>query len=269
MVCIDEVWRFWKSDKNLTPEHESFISEHRHFTDPDTGLCCDLVLMNQSPDTIAKMIKGRIETSYKMTKLVAIGAKNRYRVDVYNEAKLYKTNKITSYQNKYDKNIFKLYHSYNGGKGSEATVDSRQNVFSQTKLWVYMFGFLLLLSCSGYFIYAFFTGYANDNSVVAGSGSGTGLDKQVDQFGSNNADINLRTGSGNQGTEREKRVDPPVSSKWRISGFLSMDNYNYVTLVNASGDIRLVNKTEFHGKGVMMFGFVDGEKVTYFSGVSK
>ncbi|MBC8953597.1 zonular occludens toxin domain-containing protein [Xenorhabdus sp. PB62.4] len=272
LICLDEVWRFWGSDKDLTPEHRSFIAEHRHFTDPDSGLCCDLALMNQHPDTIARFIKTRIETSFKMTKLVMIGAKSRYRVDVYNGVKLNKSNRTTYYQNKYDKNVFKLYHSYNGGKGSEATVDSRQNVFSQTKLWVCIFGFLLLLSCSSYFIYEFFTGNANDNPVVVGSVTDSGLDRQVDQFRSNNGDNNLREGSGNQGTQgaaREKIADPPISSKWRISGFLSMDNYNYVTLVNASGDIRLVNKTEFHGKGIMMFGFVDGEKVTYFSGVSK
>ncbi|MCG3472469.1 hypothetical protein L7750_19485 [Xenorhabdus bovienii] len=263
---IDEVWRFWKSDKNLTYEHESFISEHRHFTDSDTGLCCDLVLMNQSPDTIARIIKGRIETSYKMTKLVMIGARNRYRVDVYNEARLYKTNKITSYQNKYDKNIFKLYHSYNGGKGNEATVDSRQNIFSQTKLWVSIFGFLLLLSCSGYFINSFFTGYTDDNPVVSGVNNNDVLDKVSSHNGSKYDNNNLRERSG---TERERGIENPVSSSWRISGVLNIDNYIYVTLVNSSGDIRMVNKTDFYGKGIMMFGFVDGEKVTYFSGVSK
>ncbi|MDE1493936.1 hypothetical protein KKJ25_02885 [Xenorhabdus bovienii] len=270
LICLDEVWRFWSSDKDMTNEHKSFIAEHRHFTDPDTGLCCDLALMNQHPDTVARFIKTRIETSYKMIKLVMIGAKSRYRVDVYTGVKLYKSNRTTSYQNKYDKNIFKLYHSYNGGKGNEVTVDSRQNIFSQTKLWVFIFGLLLLLSCSGYFIYAFFTSYSDDNSVVSGVNNNDVLHQDVlfnDGESNNN---NMRERGGTERIERtEEGIDNPVSASWRISGVLNIDNYTYVALVNASGDIRMVNKTNFHGQGIMMFGFVDGEKVTYFSGVSK
>ncbi|MBD2791542.1 hypothetical protein ID852_13970 [Xenorhabdus sp. 42] len=258
LICLDEVWRFWASDKDMTNEHKPFIAEHRHFTDPDSGLSCDLVLVNQSPDTIARRIKPLIETSYKMTKLVTIGAKNRYRVDVYNGVRLHKVNRTTYYQNKYDKNIFKLYHSYNGGKGKEATVDTRQNIFSQTRLWVFIFGFLILFCVSGYFIYSFFTQYNSDNSAT----SGTDSNKSPQQEG--------RSSLPN-GTKNETNGDAvkPASSKWRISGTLNVDNYAYVALVNASGDIRLVNKNEFHGKGIMMFGFVDGEKVTYFSGASK
>ncbi|MBD1226408.1 zonular occludens toxin family protein [Xenorhabdus griffiniae] len=258
LICLDEVWRFWKTDKNLTKEHESFISEHRHFSNADTAVTCDLVLMNQSTGTLAKFIRERIETSYKMTKLVTLGAKNRYRVDVYNEAKFFKSNRVTYYINKYDKDIFKLYHSQNGGKGKELVVDSRQNIFSQTRLWVFIFGFLILFCVSGYVIYSFFTSYDNDNPVASG-------------IGGNN--IHLQDGlsvlPNEMKTENKREAVKPIYSKWRISGVLSVDNYTYVALVNASGDIRLVNKNDFHGKGTMMFGFVDGEKVTYFSGVSK
>ncbi|PHM22158.1 hypothetical protein [Xenorhabdus ehlersii] len=104
---------------------------------------------------------------------------------------------------------------------------------------------------------------------MAGTDSVSANNRFPAQSGGKDGNNYLREGSGNKGAERGNGIEKPISSKWRISGFLSLDNYNYVTLVNASGDIRLVNKTEFHGKGIMMFGFVDGEKVTYFSGVSK
>ncbi|PHM31186.1 zonular occludens toxin domain-containing protein [Xenorhabdus innexi] len=269
LICLDEVWRFWSSDKQMTLEHLSFIAEHRHFTDPDSGLSCDLVLVNQSPDTIARRIKPLIETSYKMTKLVMIGAKSRYRVDVYNGVRFTKSSRTTYYQNKYDKNIFKLYNSYNGGKGNEATVDSRQNVFSQTKLWVFLFGYLFLFIGCGYLIYQYFNPNVDNSSVLGGSGGNSDMDALHLQSDGGNVGNNLLSGDRNQGTQEASREQISLSSKWRISGFLSVDNYNYVTLVNSSGNIRLVNKTEFHGKGIMMFGFVDGEKVTYFSGVSK
>ncbi|WP_340610855.1 zonular occludens toxin family protein [Xenorhabdus bharatensis] len=258
LICIDEAWKFWKSDKDLTYEHESFISEHRHFTDPVTGLCCDLVLMNQSPDTIARLIKGRIETSYKMTKLVMVGARNRYRVDVYSGVRLTKSNRTTYYQNKYDKPIFKLYHSYNGGKGNESVVDDRQNIFSQARLWVFIVGFLILAGVSGYLLYAFWTQYDNDKPVAS--------DNQREAVPSSEGHSARLSSPKN---EAQKETVKPVSAQWRISGILTIDNYAYVALVNAAGDIRLVNKNDFHGKGLMMFGFVDGEKVTYFSGVAK
>lgn len=257
LVCLDEVWRFWPSDKAMSVQHKSFIAEHRHFSDPDTGLTSDLVLMNQALDTIPRFVKSRIETTFRMTKLTMLGAKSRYRVDVFNGVKLFKSSKTTSYQNKYDKNIFPLYNSYNGGNGNESTVDDRQNIFKQTKLWVMVAGFILMFSVSCYLIYSFF--------------AGTGGNKPVTPVHADNAPVESSTVSGDRksGAKEIEKEENPVSSTWRISGTLQQDDINYIALVNSNGDIRLVNKNSFHGKGVMLFGFVDGEKVTYFSGTSK
>ncbi|EKP7192540.1 hypothetical protein P3986_005037, partial [Salmonella enterica] len=48
LICIDEAWRIWESDKGIPANHRSFIAEHRHFADEETGITCDLVVMNQS-----------------------------------------------------------------------------------------------------------------------------------------------------------------------------------------------------------------------------
>ncbi|HGJ5877438.1 MAG TPA: hypothetical protein ACHBX0_15000 [Arsenophonus sp.] len=55
-----------------------------------------------------------------MTKLVALGLRNRYRVDVYSGIKLFKNNRTSYYQCSYDKAIFPLYYSYEGGQGTRA-----------------------------------------------------------------------------------------------------------------------------------------------------
>ncbi|PRW39039.1 zonula occludens toxin domain protein [Escherichia coli] len=41
----------------MTAEKKSFIAEHRHFTHPETGISCDLVIVNQSLSNIARFLK--------------------------------------------------------------------------------------------------------------------------------------------------------------------------------------------------------------------
>lgn len=54
LIVIDEAWRIFGSDKDMTAEKKSFIAEHRHFTHPETGISCDLVIVNQSLSNIAR-----------------------------------------------------------------------------------------------------------------------------------------------------------------------------------------------------------------------
>ncbi|EIX5513092.1 hypothetical protein MKO93_004702, partial [Salmonella enterica] len=76
LIVIDEAWRIFGSDKDMTAEKKSFIAEHRHFTHPETGISCDLVIVNQSLSNIARFLKDKIETTYRMRKLKALGLNN-------------------------------------------------------------------------------------------------------------------------------------------------------------------------------------------------
>lgn len=105
LICLDEIWRIFDDSKKILEEHKSFIAEHRHFVN-EKGNTSDLVVINQSISNVPKFIKDRIENTYKMTKLLAIGMRNRYRVDVYSGSRLYKTNLIQSIQAKYNPQIF-------------------------------------------------------------------------------------------------------------------------------------------------------------------
>ncbi|KND83162.1 zonular occludens toxin domain-containing protein [Aggregatibacter actinomycetemcomitans] len=60
LICIDEVWRIFPTNE-IKSNHRSFIAEHRHFTDEETGVCCDLVVINQSVAGIPRFVKDRIQ----------------------------------------------------------------------------------------------------------------------------------------------------------------------------------------------------------------
>ena len=97
LIVIDEVWRIWGSDKDIPKNHRSFIAEHRHFAHAETGVTCDLVVINQDVAQIPRFIKDRIETTYRMQKHIALGLRNRYRVDVFQGIKLFKNNRMNYY----------------------------------------------------------------------------------------------------------------------------------------------------------------------------
>ncbi|HAD5775468.1 TPA_asm: type II secretion system protein GspD [Salmonella enterica subsp. enterica serovar Typhi str. CT18] len=61
LIVIDEAWRIFGSDKDMTAEKKSFIAEHRHFTHPETGISCDLVIVNQSLSNIARFLKDKLD----------------------------------------------------------------------------------------------------------------------------------------------------------------------------------------------------------------
>lgn len=252
LICIDEAWRIWGADKEIPDNHRSFIAEHRHFASVADGTTCDLVVMNQSVANLPRFIKDRIETTYSMHKLVALGLHSRYRVEVYSGIKLFKKNLTSKYQCKYDKAIFPLYQSYENGQGNERVVDKRQNVFASTKLWVMVIGLLALSIVSvGYLIW-FFTSMngakEDDMSVTEGQSA-------VVQPALN--------------TVAPVTEAPKSSSIWRIAGRLRRDGQAWVILANTDGRLRVEPASQFNFEGLMMTGEIDGQTVTVYSGAIK
>lgn len=247
LICIDEAWRIWENDR-IPQQHRSFIAEHGHFVNEE-GITCDLVVLNQSVANLPRFIKDRIETTYRMTKLVALGLRNRYRVDVYSGIKLFKNNRTSSYQCSYDKAIFPLYHSYEGGQGQEQVVDKRQSIFNQSKFWLLTLGLLLLVIASVYFLYQFFggNGITPKNRPVSES-----VDKSVT-------------------TQKSPQNPLPqnLSAQWRIAGKISQRGQAWVVLLNQQGQIRLEPLSQFRFYGLRMTGNIDGDVVTTYSGGMK
>lgn len=248
LIAIDELWRIWESEGKIPNNHRSFIAEHRHFTDDITGLCCDLVVINQSVGNLPRFLKDRIETTYRMSKHISLGLNSRYRVDVFNGIKLFKNNRVTYYQEKYDKEIFKLYSSYDSQNGTESITDKRQNIFKNKRILFLCLFLLIMLFTSIFFIYKFFSSRQSASKIV-----------NTDQTISMSINQNLQFKS-------EPEPEPKLSTTWRISGALTQNGKSFVILMSNSGAIKLEPASQFMFSGLAIQGTINGEIVTKYTG---
>jgi len=247
LIAIDELWRIWGSDSKIPENHRSFIAEHRHFTDEKTGISCDLIVINQSVANIPRFLKDRIESTYQMHKHKSLGLSSRYRVDVYNGTKLFKTNKVTSYQEKYQKEIFSLYKSYDGVGGQESTTDKRQNIFAKKSVWFLVILIIMMFFSGLYFTYRFFTKNQVAPTVTE--------QKTISQI-SNHSTLQPSA----------PQTTPKPSSTWRIAGELKQNGKAWTILMSNQGAIRLEPSSQFRFSGLMKQGELDGEIITRYSG---
>ncbi|BFU62793.1 zonular occludens toxin domain-containing protein [Rodentibacter abscessus] len=252
LICLDEVWRIFPSDK-IHENHRSFLAEHRHFTHEITGECCDLVVINQSISQLPRFIKDRIEMTYQMSKLTALGMSNRYRVDIFTGAKTTKTNKTLQLQRKYDKEIFQLYKSYDGENGKENVVDGRGNILKSFQFKA-MTALVLILFIVG--IYAFKSFFPNEQE--------SSFKVLIPPKQEEKSVTSLQ--------ERKPFLSPiqlKLSDKWRITGELTKNGNAFVILADNQGNLRLEPRSQFQFSGRMLQGEIDNQIVNYYSGVEK
>lgn len=162
VVAIDEAWRPWGSTSKAVQAHMAFFREHRHCVN-DKGVSCDLALVTQDITDIHKLLKNVIEMTFVFTKLKTLGMSKRYRIQMYEGSKLYKT-KLTSWSTAtYNKKIFPLYKSYSSatGSGVEKSLDSRQNLFKSTAFFLPV---VIAVTCIGVAIW-YLTDFFNPDRV--------------------------------------------------------------------------------------------------------
>ncbi|QTL38287.1 hypothetical protein HGO23_10090 [Xenorhabdus budapestensis] len=252
LVVIDEVWRVWGSEKEIPKNHRSFIAEHGHFVDAATGVMSDLVVINQSVSDIPRFIKNRIETTYQMKRHVALGSSRRYRVDVFGQAKVTKSNRITYYQEKYDKAIFELYSSVEGNNHKQLRTDARQSIFSSTKFLTLAVFIPSLVLVSLYFLYKYFNHYLSPDSQK----------QEVSVSQSTSTTTALPVNS----IINPVKSTVSLSDKWRITGELVKDGRAYVILADKQGRLRLEPRSQFQYSGRLLQGDIEGQIVNYYSG---
>jgi len=158
LVCVDEAWRFWPaSGVKILPQHQSFFLEHRHFTNPQTDVACDLVLMIQNMSTLNRFVKNVVAFSARTHKKISPGLKNTYSVTMYEGSKQTKANKMSTQIRKYRKEVFPLYSSFKGGaEGKIVNVDKRQNMLANKSLWFLIGGILVIGVGAAVLVYRFF-----------------------------------------------------------------------------------------------------------------
>lgn len=280
LICIDEVWRIFPTNE-IKENHRSFIAEHRHFTDEITGVCCDLVVINQSVSGIPRFIKDRIETTFVMSRLVALGFKKRYRVNVYVGVKCNKQGLVAQYQNKFNDEIFKLYKSFDGVNGKQTVIDDRQNFFKSGTFRLMMIFIILAFGYSYYSLKDFISPKKQESGQVKEAEEVKQIENK-DKINSNNTAINKANESVNnddfggfgdiyrsmKAKDQLVRNNKELLSKnWRITGELVKEGRLFVVLIDRKNNLRLEPRSLFENEGRSLKGVIGGEVVSYYSGV--
>lgn len=247
-VVVDEAWKLWKTGVKIPPEHMAFFRMHRHFVHAQTGVACDVALMIQAISGLHRDIRDVVELSFVMVKLKSLGLSKGYRVEMYETAKQNSRTRTDTFVRKYKPEIFPLYRSYAGGKGKESTVDKRQNILANKRLWLIAGGIVLMSFVALRSLMTFFHPKGSpDVSGVSQAGAGTSLSVKSAQ---------LSGGSPN----------PSYSDNWRIVGGYSTNRSSWVILADQSGRLRVESPSNFQNYGAAQVGTVDGERVSTFSG---
>jgi zona occludens toxin len=253
MVAVDECWNFWGDDNKVSPEHHQFFRMHRHFTNPQTGLSCDIVLMIQDLGSLNRKIRSIIEMTSRTVKLKSLGAPKAYRIELYEGNKLNAKTKIDTFVKKYDQAIFPLYKSYATGSGKEKPIDTRQNIFTNPRIWITTVIFLLLASFSTWNTWRFF----NPKPKLLDPSKATFTPPAI-------------PGNATATPVAPASVTPRpegFSDTWRYVGLLRAEDNAWAVIQDSQGRLRLESPSVFQGRGLTAVGLVDGQRVTSWSSV--
>ncbi len=255
LVAIDEAWRFWGTDCKLLKEHKSFFLEHGHFTHPETGVACDLVLMIQDMGTLHRFVKNVVAFSFRTHKKVSLGLNNTYSLVMWEGSKMNRQTRIGEWVRRYNKDVFPLYSSFKGGaEGKTVNIDKRQNIFANPRLW----GLVLLCVFGG--IYGFRNVWNFFHPVPAAS-----IAKSDDAAGGQML-ASVSPSSPPSATGNLPLGHPGVSPTWRVAGRYRREMDSWVLLVDASGRLRQESPSLVTGMGLSALGVIDGQLVTTYSG---
>jgi len=251
LVVIDEAWRFWPaSGVKILKSHTSFFLEHRHFTHPQTNVCCDLVLMIQAMGTLHRSLRDVVAFSFRTHKKTLLGMPGTYSLTMYEGSKQVQSTVAGSWVRRYKSEIFPLYSSFGGGAdGKIVNVDSRQNIFSNKKILV---GALLIILVGVWGIRTIYRFFHPVPNTVAASVKDAGR-------------TNVTSVSAPLGDTRSMS-GMPQSDVWRIAGSFLARGKQWIVLTNASGAIRLESPVFFFGDGMYQTGQLDNSRLSAFSG---
>lgn len=140
VVVLDELWRRWPQGlraNNAIFADKEFLAEHGHGVD-EYGNTTRVVLVTQDLSQIASWVRDLVDKTYRTTKLDAVGADNRFKVEIYEGCvtgqKPPKSQMITQIlDNKYEEKYYRYYKSATksetGEVGNEKRADKRATVW--------------------------------------------------------------------------------------------------------------------------------------------
>lgn len=133
LVCLDEIWRFWEGFKRPHDRVLNFVRMHRHMLD-EKGVSSDLALVTQDIMDVGPPVRRVVEETFRMTKLVMVGAPKKYRIDVYSGAQARDDKPLRQFFRAYDSKFFPMYSSHSlkkeGQEAKEENIDQRGNILN-------------------------------------------------------------------------------------------------------------------------------------------
>jgi len=269
LIIIDEVWRYWPAGASFTKEHMSFFRLHRQITSED-GLSCDLVVISQDIWDIDRKLRSILESTFRMTKHRFIGRPEYYRVDVFSGGKIARK-AISSFQRKYDKEIFALYSSYASKKGVEAVADERINIFNSSG---FKYGvpigtviFLILVGIIWYW-YKKLTAPAIVDKPVAEQKQGVSGPASPGAPGAPGEKKAAPSGNGANALPGQNKES--ASDVWRVVGYSASRTGVYFMLADSTGKSRVLfdPPSQSWRPGGVEIGLPEGGKASWVSGSS-
>lgn len=179
ILIIDEMYTLWPAGVNvnkIAEHHKILLAQHRHMVG-ENGKSTEIIFACQDLAQVASFARNMVDTTYRMTKLTAVGANNSMRVDIYRgpvtgpQPPISK--KLKSAVEKYDPEVFKAYKSHTmsetGDAGDETASDDRVNVLKGFVPIAFGLGLLLLTAFAWWTLSGFFTSSDEPVPVVEAS----------------------------------------------------------------------------------------------------
>lgn len=256
LVVIDEATRYWGSDAKVKKGHAYFFREHRHFAN-ELGHTCDLVVIDPDLSMLVRALKGKVEMASVTHKPKEIGL-NRYVVNLYRGVRT--SGKPTSTQGpfKFKPEIYTLYKSYSHAAAKEQSIDKRQNLLNNPRLWMYAAGLVSLFCLCMWGLYAYYRHQVDkfspkDDEAAARAVTAPGVSGSAVPTGAAGAAPGPLSSGGKSGS-------------LRVAGEVVLRGERWIVVVDDSGATRLENPAAFVGRGILIVGNVEGQRVTTWTG---
>lgn len=274
VVVLDEVWRRWPSGLKAMAARQAdkaFLAEHRHLVD-EKDRSTRVVLVTQDLQQVSAWVRALVQTTYRTTKLNAVGATTRYRVDVYQGAvtgqRPAASQRLRTEFGAYKAEIFELYcsatKSKTGRVGDESTADGRAVVWRSTKFRLLVLAMVVLP------IFASFTGWRSYQSFA-----GVDTRESLEPRDSVREEVTppapvapARVPVAPAGVLVQVATEPALSRYWRVAAVVWRENGSGLVVLDSPTGQRTVpvDLCEQFAGGVDWFCDVDGERVTGWSG---
>lgn len=269
LIVMDEVWRIFPAGlkaNEIPKATKEFLAEHRHkaaFINGD-NLTQEIALIVQDLGQIANYVRGLVDKTFVASKLDAVSAKTKYRIDVYQGAQKgpkYSKDMISTFYGKYKPEIYQYYKSHtkseSGLAGMERAEDNRATVWKHPLVKYGLPVAFIALFFGIRSILGFFT-----------STKQPGVQTQTAPAIESKPPppVNTQPTPPSPPVQYQPPPRPPESKRWRLSGYIGSP-YGKVFLIENSkqGRLKLTER-----ECVKRYGeyecLVDGEIVASYTG---